>query len=110
MLDREMFLLRARLTATELDTFVEAGWISLASRDQGFSEADLCRAHLIRTLREECGVNDEGVDVALRLLDQLHGARRALAELAALIRTLPEPLRSELAAVLRTAPDARAGL
>ena len=41
------------------------------------------------------------VDVALRLLDQLHGTRAALARIADMVRRLPQPLRGELAAALR---------
>jgi chaperone modulatory protein CbpM len=42
---------------------------------------DLSRAKLIRDLKNDLGVNDEGVGVILNLLDQMHGLRRALAEL-----------------------------
>jgi chaperone modulatory protein CbpM len=42
---------------------------------------DVERAHLIRDLKADLGVNDEGVDVILHLLDQLHGLRRALGQL-----------------------------
>ncbi|MCC7283695.1 MAG: hypothetical protein IT556_15020 [Acetobacteraceae bacterium] len=101
MLDREMFLLRAQLSAGELEWFVAAGWLGAHPPGQDFTEADLGRVLLIRSLRQDCGVNDEGVEVALRLLDQLHGARRALAGLAGVIRTLPPPLREELVRALR---------
>ena len=39
------------------------------------------RARLIQDLKTDLGVNDEGVDVILHLLDQLHGLRRALDQL-----------------------------
>jgi chaperone modulatory protein CbpM len=39
---------------------------------------DLARLRLILELQRDFGVNDEGVDIILRLLDQLH-ALRALA-------------------------------
>jgi chaperone modulatory protein CbpM len=42
---------------------------------------DLARAQLIRDLREDIGVNDEGVSVILHLLDQVHGLRRSMQEL-----------------------------
>ena len=48
-----------------------------------FSEADLARAKLIRDLLQDLGVNDEGVGVILNLLDQMHGLRKALAEMRA---------------------------
>ena len=46
-----------------------------------FSEADLARARLIRDLKTDMGVNDEGVTVILDLVDQVHGLRRILREL-----------------------------
>jgi chaperone modulatory protein CbpM len=42
---------------------------------------DVARAHLIQDLKADLGVNDEGVDVILHLVDQLHGLRRAMAQL-----------------------------
>lgn len=101
MTDRETFLLQARITAADMDAYVEAGWIVVREGADPFAEADVARVRLIRDLREECGVNDEGVDVALRLLDQLHGTRAALARIADMVRRLPQPLRGELAAALR---------
>ena len=46
-----------------------------------FSDMDVARAHLIRDLKGDFGVNDEGVDIILHLVDQLHGLRRAFAQL-----------------------------
>ena len=49
-----------------------------AERD--FTELDLARARLIHDLKHNMGVNDEGLDVILHLIDQMHGLRRALAQ------------------------------
>ena len=46
-----------------------------------FSDMDIARARLIKPLQTEFGVNDEGVDIVLHLMDQLHGLRHVLAEL-----------------------------
>lgn len=83
-----------------LETWVEAGWI-VRREGGGFAAGDLARAALIRDLREELGVNDEGVAVILDLLDQLHGTRRALRRLAERVGSLPEPIRSQVWAALR---------
>ena len=50
------------------------------------SDVDLARAQLIRDLREDLGVNDEGVAVILHLLDQMHGLRGSMQGLLAEIR------------------------
>src|SRR5438067_2884720 len=52
----------------------QAGWL-LPQRDSHayqFSEIDLARAHLIRDLKYDLEVNDEGIPIILDLVDQLH--------------------------------------
>jgi chaperone modulatory protein CbpM len=97
------FLLRARVDAASLEAWIEAGWLlpERAGPERAFSELDLARARLIRDLREGMGVNDEGVAVALDLLDQVHGLRRALRRLGSALEELPGPLRREILARLR---------
>lgn len=96
----EEALLRARLDAESLEAWVAQGWI-LPPEGEGFSDLDLTRACLIRDLREELGVNDAGVEVVLDLLDQLHGLRAALRDLAGAMQGLPEPIRRQALAALR---------
>ena len=101
------FLLRARLDAASLEAWIEAGW--LVPRRTGperiFSEFDVARAWLIRDLRDGMGVNDEGIAVALGLLDQVHGLRQALLRLGSALHALPEPLRQEILVRVRGAAD-----
>ena len=63
-----------------LELWVEKGWIVPARAEErlDFSDVDAARAAFIRDLREDFGVNDEGIDIVLHLVDQLHGMRRAL--------------------------------
>ena len=76
------FLARAELDGKTLDVWIEEEWLipSRTPDDLVFSEADLARARLIRELMDDLGVNAEGVGVALHLLDQVHGLRKAMAE------------------------------
>jgi chaperone modulatory protein CbpM len=99
------FLLRARLDAASLEAWIEAGWLAprRAGPERVFSEPDLARAWLIRDMRDGMGVNDEGVAVALGLLDQAHGLRQALWRLGSALHALPEPLRREVQAQLQGA-------
>ncbi|MBR0684002.1 transcriptional regulator [Roseomonas eburnea] len=91
-----------RIEAAVMEHWVAAGWIAPRGPGApGYSEADLARACLIRDLRDAMGVNEEGVAVALGLIDQLHGMRRALRRVAAAMQGLPEPARQEILAVLR---------
>jgi chaperone modulatory protein CbpM len=108
MLEIREFLLRARLDAAALEAWVEAGWLVPRQAEPGraFSELDLARACLIRDLREAMGVNDEGIEVVLDLLDQVHGLRHALQRVSAALQALPAPLRQEVLVRLQPGPEA----
>ena len=84
------FLSRAGVEMQTPDIWLEQHWLvpDQTLAEMNFSEMDVARAHLIRDLKVDFGVNDEGVDVILHLVDQLHGLRRALAQL-----NLEEPSR-----------------
>jgi chaperone modulatory protein CbpM len=105
MLGSRDVLLRARLDAASLEAWIEAGWLvpQRTGPERIFSEFDLARAWLIRDLRDDMGVNDEGIAVALGLLDQVHGLRQALRRLGSALHALPEPLRREILAQLQGA-------
>lgn len=79
------FLEHAGLDQPTLEVWVEEEWLLPRHEASGpcFSEADLARVRLIRDLMEDLGVNPEGVGIVLRLIDQVHGLRSALAELMA---------------------------
>jgi chaperone modulatory protein CbpM len=82
------FLARAKIDRPTLEVWIDEEWLipSRTATDLAFSETDLARATLIRQLIDDLGVNAEGVGVALHLLDQLHGLRRAMAEVLESIR------------------------
>ena len=77
------FLDRTQLDHETLEVWIEEEWLvpTRTATELAFSEADLARAELIRDLKQELGINDEGVGVILNLLDQVHGLRKALAEI-----------------------------
>ena len=82
-IDLHAFLLESRIERHVLEYWIERRWIvpTDAAGPLALSDADAARARLIRDLADDFGVNDEGVDVVLHLVDQLHGLRRVLAEL-----------------------------
>jgi chaperone modulatory protein CbpM len=62
---------------------VEVRWITPARSEEPVTrtyldEEDLARLELIRDLREHLGVNDEGISVALHLLDQIYALRASI--------------------------------
>ena len=80
---KQEFLVRAQLDHETLEAWIEEEWL-IPSEKAGeirLSDADLARAQLIRDLKEDLGVNDEGVGVTLHLVDQVNGLRRMLTEL-----------------------------
>jgi len=80
MIRVEEFLVRARVERGSLEAWVAAGWIVPPQTEPElmFADVDLARVQLIRDLREDFGVNDEGVSVVLHLVDQMHGLRRSM--------------------------------
>jgi chaperone modulatory protein CbpM len=83
IMSKQEFLTSSGVEAQTLEFWIEQQWLIPAQTDveTRFSDADVARAHLIRDLKGDFGVNDEGVDVILHLVDQLHGLRRALEQL-----------------------------
>ena len=82
-MNKQEFLTCSGLHVQTLEFWLEQRWLipDQASGGTSFSDTDLGRARLIQDLKTDLGVNDEGVDVILHLLDQLHGLRRALDQL-----------------------------
>ncbi len=77
------FLRRAHLNRETLEIFIREEWLIPSESDsqRAFTEMDLARAELIRDLQQNMGVNEPGLSVILHLIDQMHGMRRAMAEL-----------------------------
>jgi chaperone modulatory protein CbpM len=101
MIATAVFLLRAGLDEVTLEAWIAAGWLVPGREGRSrFAEIDLARARLIRDLQGDLGVNDDGVAVALDLLDQVHGLRRLVSCLLASTCRLPEPSRGRLVADL----------
>ena len=74
---------------TVLELWVENRWLVPEERDGArvFHDADLARARLIQDLVGPMGLNEDGVDVAMQLLDQIHSLRGRLGALMDAIRT-----------------------
>jgi len=88
MINERDFLERAHLDRATLEVWVHEAWIcpDCSAPERAYTEMDLARANLIHDLKHNMGVNDEGLDVILHLIDQMHGLRKALAEALASLR------------------------
>ena len=88
MITEREFLERTHLDRGTLEIWIRDSWIcpDCTTPERSFSDMDLARANLIHDLKRNMGVNDEGLDVILHLIDQMHGLRRALSEALASLR------------------------
>ena len=86
---KQEFMTLSGLEHETLNAWLEEQWLipSMSSAEASFSDIDIARAQLIRDLKEDLGVNDEGVGVILNLLDQIHTMRRTLIELQHTVRS-----------------------
>ena len=88
------------IEVTVLELWVQHRW--LVPEEQGgirtFHEADLARARLIQDLVGPMGVNEDGVDVAMNLLDQVHSLRGKLVALMEAIRTQDQEVQRRILA------------
>jgi chaperone modulatory protein CbpM len=76
------FLSRTQLDQETLEVWIGEQWLipDETAGELAFSEIDLARAKLIRDLKHDMGVNNEGIGIILDLLDQMHSLRKAMAE------------------------------
>jgi chaperone modulatory protein CbpM len=83
MISKEQFLSASGVQVQTLEFWLEQEWLipQQVDTEMRFSDGDVARARLIQNLKADFGVNDQGVDVVLHLVDQLHGMRRAFAQL-----------------------------
>jgi chaperone modulatory protein CbpM len=84
-MSREQFLAISGAKLQKLEFWLEQRWLipEPADAGSGFTEREVARARLIDDLENDFGVNNEGIDIILHLIDQLHGMRRAFAHLQA---------------------------
>ncbi len=85
-----------------LDVWVEQQWLVPDEEDgmRNFRPADVARGRLILDLIGPMGVNEDGVDVAMNLVDQIYSLRGRLDALLTAVRaedpTVQERIRSRI--------------
>ena len=89
MISKQEFLVRAQLERETLEAWIQDEWLipGESAGELTFSDADIARAQLVRDLRSDLGVNDEGIGVILNLVDQVHGLRKVLTEVLRSVRS-----------------------
>ncbi|MDQ0320542.1 chaperone modulatory protein CbpM [Pararhizobium capsulatum DSM 1112] len=96
------FCKRLEIETTILEVWIERRWLvpQQTSGRPEFDEAELARARLIQDLVGPMGVNDDGVDVAMQLLDQVHGLRGRLNRLVEAVRRQDAEVQKRILALL----------
>ena len=108
-MDERDYHLSLRIDRRVVRAWIEAGWIGDNGGDR-LSDGEVARLALISDLKERFGVNDEGIDVILALVDQVYGLRRSLrTALAATARSRPAAAKRP-AGARRLKPKARRSL
>lgn len=97
MLNSQEFSKVLHIDMERLDLFIDHGWVIPLVLDGRpmFRDVDIARATLIADLAGEMGVNDEGIDIVLDLLDQIYGLRAALSDLIDAMEVQPGRIRLE---------------
>ncbi len=94
-MDHQEFARDLQIDMARLRVFVDRSWISPLVIDGKpiFRDIDVARAKLINDLTIDMGINEEGVDVVLDLLDQLHSLRFACSSLIETLEIQPLGVR-----------------
>ncbi len=89
MTDLDEFLSRSGIDFRSLEQWVDREWLLAERRSTTIilSDMDAARARLIHDLQRDFGVNDEGIDIVLHLVDQLHDLRQVLVQMRAEVRS-----------------------
>lgn len=92
-----------RLTRRQLVRFIEAEVVRPAPEPDGyvFRRVDIARLELLCDLTVDLDLDEMALGIVISLIDQLHAARRDLADITAALDAVPADLRAEIAAALK---------
>ena len=96
------------LSAEELTTWIEKGWIKPEKADASdvFHTMDIARVRLITECRYELNLDVDTIDLIIPLLDQVYGLRHELRTLVRAINAQPDEIRQNiLDATIHTSND-----
>lgn len=86
------------LSLTRLHKWIRLGWVC-PERHEGaalFHEVDVARVRMLNDLEHALDFDDDTVPLVLSLLDQIHGLRRELRNLARAVDEQPDHVRERI--------------
>ncbi len=88
------------LSLPRLHKWIRLGWVKPERREGAafFQEVDVARVRLLNELEHALDFDDDTVPLVLSLLDQIHGLRGELRNLAQAVEEQPEPVRDRIRA------------
>lgn len=98
--DRE-FCAALSIERTVCEAWVERRWLVPATGAGGgrrFRQVDVARGRLLLDLERGMGVNEEGIDVIVHLVDQFYGLRLTFGDIVSAINAQPEAVRRRILA------------
>jgi chaperone modulatory protein CbpM len=97
-MDHLEFCERLSIVSSTLTIWIDRQWIipELTEEAEAFHDADLARGLLILDLSESMGVNQDGIDVIMALVDQVHGLRAKLHALTDAVRDEDTQVRQRI--------------
>jgi len=99
IVDDHEFCQVLRIDRTVCEAWVERRWVLPATEAGGrrhFRSVDVARGRLLIDLERAMGVNAEGIDVIVHLVDQFYGLRITFGDLVAAINAQPESVRRRI--------------
>ncbi len=92
-----------RIDRQTLEIWVESGWLQPLRQQprREYSDLDVARARLVADLTGPLGINPEGVDISLDLLEQVPGLRAAMRTLGRTLEAQPDDMQRNLRGQLR---------
>jgi len=103
MREAEVLKMISGVRRVELRQWVARGWV-LPERRQGelwFREIDIARLRLVRQIRRDMAIAEDGVPTVLSLMDQVYGLRKELRRLAEAVDAQPGQVKKAIADHMR---------
>ncbi|MDA0786943.1 MAG: hypothetical protein O3B37_11710 [Proteobacteria bacterium] len=103
MRESEVLQIISDVRRVELRRWVDQGWVLPETRsgELWYREIDIARLRLVREIRRDMAIAEEGVPTVLSLMDQVYGLRKELRRLAEAVDAQPGQVKKAIAEHLR---------